>query len=105
MHNEDFTSTTLQTGSTASISTTAVQLVAAAAVTTKPRQGVKVKATAANTVTVYIGISTVTAGVAAPTTDGYPLAAGESEWFPVDNPALLYARTASGTVSVSWMIC
>lgn len=104
MHNEDYNSTTLQTGSTASIGTTAVQLVASSAVTKKPRQGVLVKATAANAVAVYIGISTVTASVAAPTTDGYPLAAGEEVFIFCDDPGTIYGRTASSTASVSWLI-
>lgn len=101
--NEDYTSTTFQTGSKASIGTTAAQLVGT--VTLKPRQGVYVRATPTNTVPVYIGKSTVTAGVAAPTTDGFPLYPTDPwVFFPCDNPAVLYGVTASSTGSVSFVI-
>lgn len=102
MHNEDYTSTTLQTGSKASIGTTAAALVAT--VVAKPRQGILVKALATNAVTVYIGPSTVTSGVAAAATDGYPLAAGEEVFIFTDNPAAVYGITASSTATVHFLI-
>lgn len=102
--NEGYTSDNFQTGSTASISTTAVQLVAAAAVTVPVRQGVLIRSTTANSVEVQVGKSTVTAGVAAATTDGFVLAPGEKEFIPTNNPSSIYLRTASGTVSVTWLI-
>lgn len=104
MHDEDFTTGNFQTGSTASISTTAVQLVTAANVTVPCRQGVTIRSTTANTVEVQVGKSTVTAGVAAATTDGFVLAPGEKEFFATRDPSSIYLRTASGTVSVTWKI-
>lgn len=99
---EDFTSTTLQTGSKASIGTTAAAI--CGTITKKPRQGVLIKALATNAVTVYIGISTVTAGVAAATTDGYPLAANEEVFIFCDNPGVIYGITASSTATVHFLI-
>ena len=102
--NDVYTTDNFQTGSTASISTTAVQLLAASAVTVPVRHGVTIRSTTANTVEVQVGKSTVTAGVAAPTTDGFVLAPGEKEFFATKEPWTIYLRTASGTVSVTWKI-
>lgn len=61
--------------------------------------GITVKAADDNTDAVYIGNSDVTAGGTA-ATDGYPLLAGDSHFFPVNNLNLLYGISASGTQKV-----
>jgi len=99
---EDYTSTTLQSGSKASIGTTAAAI--CGTIVKKPRQGVLIKALSTNTVVVYIGPSTVTAGVAAASTDGYPLAAGEEVFIFCDNPLTLYGVTGSSTATVHFLI-
>lgn len=60
--------------------------------------GVLVKALKGNTGTIYVGGSTVTAA------NGYPLEAGESEYFPVDDPSRLWviASAAGQIVGVWW---
>ncbi len=70
-----------------SIGTSAVQLSASA---TRCAKGVQIKADPANTGVVYIGKSDVTANTAA-ATDGYPLAAGEEVFIPVDLLSTIYA--------------
>jgi hypothetical protein len=89
------------TGSKTSIGTSAVPITS---VTTNARRGVQIIADTANTVSVYIGISTVTAGTSAATTDGYPLAAGDSIVVPVIDATKVYAVTASSTASISFML-
>ncbi len=53
------------------------------------RRGVGLKASADNTGTIYIGNSDVTPGDTAGT-DGWPLAAGEELFLPLDDPTLIY---------------
>lgn len=101
MHNEDFTTDTLQSGSLATVGTTAAALMSTVA--KKPRQGMYVRWISG--VTVYIGPSTVTAGVAAPTTDGFSLGSGDPWLFiPCDNPLSVYFRTASSTATLCFLI-
>lgn len=54
------------------------------------KRGVGLKAAAANTGTIYVGPAGVTAGGTA-ATDGWPLAAGEEIFLPLDDPRILYA--------------
>ena len=89
------------TGSKTSIGTTAVQITA---VTTNAQRGVQIVADATNTISVFIGPSTVTAGTSSATTDGYPLAAGESIVVPIIEPSKIYAVTASSTAKISFML-
>ena len=89
------------TGSKTSIGTSAVPITA---IETNARRGVQIVANSANTVTVYIGPSTVTSGTSAATTDGYPLSAGESIVVPVIEPSKIYAVTASSTAIISFML-
>lgn len=90
-------------GSLASIGASALQL---SADTTPLKRGVVVKA-APSTVNgsgiVYVGKSTVTAGFAAPTTDGFPLAAGESITIEVDRVSRLYCIGSTTGLAVSFM--
>jgi hypothetical protein len=89
------------TGSKTSIGTTAVPITS---VTTNARRGVQIIASTANTVTVYVGPEGVTAGTSAATTDGFPLAAGDSIVVPVIDATNIHAITASSTATVSFML-
>lgn len=89
------------TGSKTSIGTTAVPITS---VTTNARRGVQIIASTANTVTVYVGPEGVTAGTSAATTDGFPLAAGDSIVVPVIDATKIRAITASSTATVSFML-
>jgi hypothetical protein len=53
-------------------------------------RGVGLKAAPANTGTIYVGPPDVTAGTT-PTTDGWPLAAGEEIFLPLADPRTVYA--------------
>ena len=89
------------TGSKTGIGTSAVSITS---IQTNAKRGVQIVANSANTVSVYIGPSTVTAGTSAATTDGYPLAAGESIVVPVIEPSKIYGVTASSTAIISFML-
>ena len=54
------------------------------------KRGVGLKAAAGNAGTIYIGPSDVTAGATA-ATDGWPLAAGDELFLPLDDPRAVYA--------------
>jgi hypothetical protein len=54
------------------------------------KRGVGLKADPSNSGTIYVGPSDVTAGTTA-ATDGWPLAAGEELFLPLDDPRALYA--------------
>lgn len=65
----------------------------AAAITSAPyacKRGVGVKASPSNAGVIYVGPSDVTAG-STPATDGWPLAAGEELFLPLDDPRAVYA--------------
>ncbi len=65
----------------------------AAAITTSEwncRRGVGLKAAADNSGTIYVGNADVTPGDAA-ATDGWPLAAGEELFLPLDDPTSVHA--------------
>jgi|TARA_Y100001938_G_C8059752_1_gene416498 hypothetical protein len=89
------------TGSKTGIGTSAVSITTNE---TNARRGVQIVADSSNTVTVYIGPATVTAGTSSASTDGYPLAAGESIVVPVIEPSKIYAVTASSTAIISFML-
>ena len=87
-------------GRKSSIGTTAVQITTS---TIHAHRGVQVVAAAGNSVTVYVGTSTVTTD-SADGTDGFPLAAGESVVIPIIDPSKIYVRAASGTTSKVFFI-
>lgn len=66
---------------------TSAEQITASSVTAK--RGWLLKADAGNSGIIYIGASDVTAGTT-DATDGYPLSAGESEFFPVEDLSTLY---------------
>ena len=66
-------------------------------------QGITIRADDANGANfIYIGLSTVTAGIAGATTDGYKLAAGESHFFPIRNIGLLFAVGSTTGLALSF---
>lgn len=69
------------------VGTTAAPITAAA---TQCTRGVGLKAAPANSGTIYVGPSDVTAGTT-PATDGWPLAAGEEIFLPLADPRTVYA--------------
>jgi hypothetical protein len=73
-------------GRKSSIGTTAVPLTATSV---HAARGVQLKAASANTGTVYVGNSDVTAD-SADATDGFPLTPGEGLFLPVDDPSRVY---------------
>ena len=88
------------TGRKSSIGTSAVQLTTS---TIHAHRGVQIVAGAGNTVTVYVGPSTVTPD-SADGTDGFPLSAGERVGVPVIDPSTIYVRAASGSSSKVFFI-
>ncbi len=60
------------------------------------KRGVGLKADAANAGTIYIGPSDVTAG-STPATDGWPLAAGEELYLPLDDPRTVFAIASAAS--------
>jgi hypothetical protein len=82
-------------GRKSAIGTTAVQLTTTSA--HAPR-GVQIKASVANSGTVYVGNSDVTAG-SADATDGFPLGAGDALFLPIDDPSKVYlVGSAAGQI-------
>jgi hypothetical protein len=53
-------------------------------------QGIQLKASASNTGTIYVGPIGVTANTAQPT-DGFPLAASEGIYYPINQTGVIYA--------------
>lgn len=94
----NITTGTLTTGAKSSIGTSAVQLTASSVSANK---GVTVKAANANSGTVYVGISTVTAGTT-DATDGMELGPGESITVEVSNANLLYVIGSATGQKVFW---
>lgn len=69
-------------------------------------RGVQIRAADANTGQVYVGAkSNVTTGTAAPTTDGYPLDAGEGVFLPVKDLNLVWVigSAAGQAFNVLWV--
>ena len=96
------TAGTFYHGSLASIGATALQLTSTV---TPLKRGIVVKASPgnANGTIVYVGKSTVTAGVAAPTTDGFPLSPGDSVSFETDDASKVYCIGSTTGLSVGWI--
>jgi len=67
------------------------------------RRGVTVKAASGNTGTVYVGKSTVTAGVAAATTDGFALNANEEVFIEASDPTQIYVIGSASGQAGSWI--
>ncbi|MHB1033226.1 MAG: hypothetical protein ACYC35_23935 [Pirellulales bacterium] len=87
-------------GRKSAIGTTAVPLVATSS---RAAKGVQIKAAAANSGTVYVGQSDVTAD-AADATDGFPLAAGEALFLPVDDPSKVYLVASTAGQKVFFVV-
>ena len=60
------------------------------------KRGVGLKADVNNSGTIYIGPSDVTAG-STPATDGWPLAAGEELFLPLDDPRAVFAVASAAS--------
>lgn len=93
--------TALEHGSKASIGTTAVQLTTSSI---PANNGVLIKASDNNAGVVYVGNSDVTASVAAPTTDGFPLNAGDSIFIEIDYADKIYLRADTASQVVSFIV-
>lgn len=91
------TSGSLAHGAHTLAATTAEQLSA----TSKPCQGVLIKAPSTNAGTIYIGVATVTTDYNA-TTGGFPIDPGESVGVPCRNVTEVYIRGTVGD-KVAWM--
>ena len=89
------------TGSKTSIGTSAVAI---SSIGTNAKRGIQIVADPNNTVIVYVGTSSVTAGSSAATTDGYPLQPGDTVVLPVIHPSEVYAITASSTATIHFML-
>ncbi len=86
------------TGRKSNIGTSQVQL------TTTTRdlsRGVRIKAAAGNSGTVYVGNTGVTAG-AADATDGFPLAVGDELPVKIDDPTKVYLIASAAGQKVFW---
>ena len=66
------------------------------------KRGVILRCPLANTGTVYVGNSDVTAGTTA-ATDGIPIESGESLFLEVNNPNLLYAIGSANNQTIFWL--
>jgi len=86
-------------GRTSGIGTTAVPIADSDAPVTK---GVQVRAADDNAAAVYVGGSGVTTDTA-DTTDGYPLAAGETLFVPVNEVRKVYVRSTVANQKVFWL--
>lgn len=88
-------------GSKGSIGATALQLTATSVLL---ERGVTIKADAGNsTAFVYVGKSSaVTAGIAAPTTDGVKLAAGEEMFVECSDPSTIYVIGSTTSLACCW---
>jgi hypothetical protein len=87
-------------GRTSSIGTSAVKLTNTSM--HAPR-GVQIKASLANSGTVYVGNSDVTAN-AADATDGFPLAAGEALFVSVNDPSKVYVIGSASGQTVFFLV-
>lgn len=88
-------------GSKGGIGATALQLTSINAYLSR---GITIKADAGNGANfIHVGLSTVTAGIAAPATDGYKLAAGQEFNFPINNASLIYVIGTAPGLAVSWV--
>jgi hypothetical protein len=85
-------------GRTSAIGTTAVSLTDTSMLAAK---GVQVRAADSNTATVYLGNSDLTADTA-DQTDGFPLAAGEALFVPVNDAQKVFVRSTVAGQKVFW---
>jgi hypothetical protein len=85
-------------GRKSSVGTSAVQV---ASTSYRAAKGVQIKADAANSAVVYVGNSDLTADTA-DATDGFPLAAGEGLFVPVDDVNKIYVRGGASGQKVFW---
>lgn len=91
----------IYTGRTSGIEQTAVALTSS---DVSGERGVQIFADSGNTGILYVGEhSTVTADVA-DSTDGYPIAAGETVVIPTNRPDLLYVISSADTNKLWWML-
>ena len=91
---------TIKTGSLGSIGATALQLTSTSFAAKK---GVWVKGDAGNSTNfVFVGLLGVTAGISAPTTDGYKLAVNAEHFFQIDDPSKLYVIGSTTGLAVNW---
>lgn len=90
----------LTTGSKSSIGTSAVQISSTSVVASS---GITIRSALANSATIYIGPSGVTANTAA-ATDGIPLNPGESISMPLNNLNLLYVIATATGQEIFWMV-
>ncbi|MBI2826711.1 MAG: hypothetical protein HYX69_18725 [Planctomycetia bacterium] len=86
-------------GRKSSIGTTAVALTSTAVAVTK---GVQLRAADANAGVVYVGTSSVTTDTS-DQTDGFPLAAGETLFVPIDDARKIYLRGTASGQKVFWL--
>lgn len=82
------------------VNTSAVQIFSSTA--DRAKTGLQIYASSANTGTVYVGESTVTAN-SSDSTDGYPLTPGKELLIPLVNPNPIYA-VASASGQTIWFI-
>lgn len=87
------------TGAKSSIGTSVVQISSS---TTYLNKGILVKAAKANSGTVYVGSSGVTAGTT-DATDGFELGAGESIFIETDRLDRVYAIASASSQKVFWV--
>ncbi len=90
---------TFDHGSNQDVDTVAEQITTTSIVTTR---GVVVKAANANTGTIYVGLSDVTAGTTG-ATDGFELGAGESVLVKVDNANKIYVIASAVNQIAYWL--
>jgi hypothetical protein len=87
-------------GANGDVDTTAEALVSSSKRATR---GVQLKAAAENTGTIYVGMdSGVTAG-SVDATDGFPLAAGEGLFLPIDDASKVYVIGSANNQRVYWL--
>lgn len=93
---------TVLNGSLASIGATALQITSTA---TPLKWGVRIKAAHANSTNfIYVGCnSTLTAGVAAPTTDGYQLALDTEVFIPIDDLSKIWVIGSTTGLVLTWI--
>jgi hypothetical protein len=96
----DETVCTFDHGRKSSIGTTAVPLTT---ISVHAARGVQLKAASANTGTVYVGNSDVTAD-SADATDGFPLAPGEGLFLPVEDPTRVYVVGSAAGQKVFFVV-
>jgi|GEM_PF-1767258 len=96
----DETVNSFRHGRKSGIGAAVAPLTAAAVLATK---GVQLRAADANSGVVYVGQSTLTADTA-DATDGYPLAAGETLFVPVNDASKIFLRATAESQKVFWFV-